>query len=89
LLKYNYPKRIKNITKNNKTSLEVQNVFISSKEKRALRRLQADKMLTKTELAQQLGLTRKTLGGLLNNNEPQKVKNSTYQKIMRAIAENY
>ena len=63
--------------------------MISPTEKRALRRLQADQCLRQGELAKQIGVTDKTLRLIINNDEPQKINNTTYQKIMRAIAENY
>lgn len=64
-------------------------MIISPEEKRALRRLQADKRLKQKELSKQIGIADKTLRLIINNDEPQKVNNKTYQKIMRAIANNY
>jgi len=64
-------------------------MIISPEEKRALRRLQADRMLKKKELAEQLGITRSTLRNIINNDEPQKVNTRTYQNIAKTIASNY
>jgi len=64
-------------------------MILSPEEKKALRRLQADKMMKQKELAQQLGITARTLRLITNNNEPQKVNMKTYQSIAKTIATNY
>jgi len=62
---------------------------ISPQQKRALRRVGADRRLTKTQLANELGITRMTLRLIINNDEPQEIRSATYQKIADLIAEHY
>ncbi|KST93734.1 hypothetical protein ABQ274_09820 [Lactococcus lactis] len=56
--------------------------------KKALRRVQADKLMTKKELAKALGVTEKTAQSLTRDNEPQEVKNKVFNAVVSAIAEN-
>ena len=64
-------------------------MIISQTEKKALRRVQADNKLTKEQMAIRVGVSAKTLRLILNNDEPQKINNTTYKKIARCIASNY
>jgi hypothetical protein len=57
--------------------------------KKALRRVQADRFMTKKELAKVLGVTEKTAQSLTRDNEPQEVKNKVFNAVVSAIAENY
>ncbi|HAP14794.1 MAG TPA: hypothetical protein DCZ00_06190 [Lactococcus sp.] len=57
--------------------------------KRALRRVQADKFMTKKDLANVLGVTEKTAQSLTRDNEPQEVKNKVFTAVVSVIAENY
>ncbi|EHE92384.1 hypothetical protein EFO20_11395 [Lactococcus lactis] len=56
--------------------------------KKALRRVQADKLMTKKDLAKVLGVTEKTAQSLTRDNEPQEVKNKVFNAVVSAIAEN-
>ncbi|MFK4899857.1 hypothetical protein ACI1UM_02600 [Lactococcus petauri] len=62
---------------------------LTSEMKKALRRVQADKFMTKKELAKVLGVTEKTAQSLTRDNEPQEVKNKVFNAVVSAIAENY
>lgn len=62
---------------------------LSIEELKALRRYQADKQLTKNDLAKHLGLGRSTVLTLTRSRMPIRVHTATYQKIMQAIASNY
>lgn len=62
---------------------------LSTNEKRSLRRLQADLMLNKKQLADYVGLSVKTVEYLTKDEAPQEVKLTTYKKIMTAINNNY
>ncbi|MGL4248307.1 MAG: helix-turn-helix domain-containing protein [Lactococcus garvieae] len=62
---------------------------LTSEMKKALRRLQADKFMTKKDLAKVLGVTEKTAQSLTRDNEPQEVKNKVFNAVVSAIAENY
>lgn len=62
---------------------------LTSEMKKALRRVQADKLMTKKELAKVLGVTEKTAQSLTRDNEPQEVKNKVFKAVVSAIAENY
>ena len=64
-------------------------MILTIEQKRALRRLQADKMLKQKELSEKLGLNPKTLGNILNSDLPQKVSRKTYEKVVQAICENF
>ena len=57
--------------------------------KKALRRLQADKFMTKKDLAEVLGVAEKTAQSLTRDNEPQEVKNKVFNAVVSIIAENY
>ena len=57
--------------------------------KNALRRVQADKLMTKKDLAKVLGVTEKTAQSLTRDNEPQEVKNKVFNAVVSVIAENY
>ena len=57
--------------------------------KKALRRVQADKLMTKKDLAKVLGVTEKTAQSLTRDNEPQEVKNKVFNAVVSVIAENY
>lgn len=57
--------------------------------KKALRHLQADKFMTKKDLAKVLGVTEKTAQSLTRDNKPQEVKNKVFNAVASAIAENY
>ncbi|MGM7415643.1 hypothetical protein [Lactococcus lactis] len=56
--------------------------------KKALRRVQADRLMTKKELAKVLGVTEKTAQSLTRDNKPQEVKNKVFNAVVSAIAEN-
>ena len=56
--------------------------------KKALRRVQADRLMTKKELAKVLGGTEKTAQSLTRDNKPQEVKNKVFNAVVSAIAEN-
>ncbi|WP_285046256.1 helix-turn-helix domain-containing protein [Lactococcus petauri] len=62
---------------------------LTSEMKKALRRVQADKFMTKKDLAKILGVTEKTAQSLTRDNEPQEVKNKVFNAVVSAIAENY
>lgn len=62
---------------------------LTSEMKKALRRVQADKLMTKKDLAQVLGVTEKTAQSLTRDNEPQEVKNKVFNAVVSVIAENY
>lgn len=62
---------------------------LTSEMKKALRRVQADKLLTKKDLAKVLGVTEKTAQSLTRDNKPQEVKNKVFNAVVSAIAENY
>ncbi|WP_407350140.1 hypothetical protein VNN41_07295 [Lactococcus garvieae] len=62
---------------------------LTSEMKKALRRLQADKFMTKKDLAKVLGVTEKTAQSLTRDNEPQEVKNKVFNAVVSVIAENY
>ncbi|AER18817.1 hypothetical protein [Streptococcus suis] len=53
---------------------------------RAIRRKQADKMLTNQEVAKQIGINPITYRKVIQGGE---VKNSIYQKVMEWLAEDY
>ncbi|NHI76900.1 hypothetical protein ET012_02550 [Lactococcus petauri] len=57
--------------------------------KKALRRVQADKLMTKKDLAKVLGVTEKTAQSLTRDNESQAVKNKVFNAVVSVIAENY
>ncbi|MCT0038297.1 hypothetical protein EFO38_11275 [Lactococcus lactis] len=57
--------------------------------KKALRRVQADKLMTKKDLAKVLGVTEKTAQSLTRDNEPQEMKNKVFNAVVSVIAENY
>ena len=56
--------------------------------KKALRRVQADKFLTKKQLAEYIGVSESTAIYLTKDNEPQNVKNKVFYAVVSAIAEN-
>ena len=56
--------------------------------KKALRRVQADKFLTKKQLAEYIGVSESTAIYLTKDNEPQNVKNKVFNAVVSAIAEN-
>ena len=64
-------------------------MVITPEEKRALRRVGADRMLCQKDLAKLLGIQRQTVARILNNTEKQEVNRTTYQKIAKLIASNY
>lgn len=57
--------------------------------KKALRRMQADNLMTKKELAKVLGVTEKTAQSLTRDNDPQNVKTKVFNAVVSAIAKNY
>lgn len=57
--------------------------------KKALRRVQADKLMTKKQLAQYIGVSESTAIYLTRDNKPQEVKNKVFNAVTSAIAENY
>ncbi|WP_445080957.1 hypothetical protein [Lactococcus sp. KTH0-1S] len=57
--------------------------------KKALLRGQADKLMTKKDLAKVLSVTEKTAQSITKDNEPQEVKNKVFNTVGSAIAENY
>ena len=56
--------------------------------KKALRRVQADKLLNKKDLAKYIGVSESTAKSITKNNEPQNVKNKVFNAVVSAIAEN-
>ena len=64
-------------------------MILSLTEKIALRKMRAEKNYNRGEMAKLVGVTDKTLRGFLDNDEPQEVKNSTYQKVAKLIASDY
>lgn len=64
-------------------------MILTSENKRALRRVKADRMLNNVQLAQELGVARETLQRIINNPGAENVRPTTYQKIMQFITENY
>lgn len=67
---------------------EVKMPLLTPEMKKALRRVQADKLMTKKDLAKVLGVTEKTAQSLTRDNEPQEVKNKVFNAVVSAIAEN-
>lgn len=63
-------------------------MLLTENQKRALRRVQADKLMNKRQLAEHLGLSHKTVEYLTKDNEPQNVQKATYEKISAFLAEN-
>lgn len=61
---------------------------LTSEMKKALRRVQADKFMTKKDLAKVLGVTEKTAQSLTRDNEPQEVKNKVFNAVVSVISEN-
>ncbi|WP_242359734.1 hypothetical protein [Lactococcus petauri] len=57
--------------------------------KKALRRMQADNLMTKKELAKVLGVTEKTAQSLTRDNNPQNVKTKVFNAVVSAIVKNY
>ncbi len=57
--------------------------------RKALRRVQADEMMTKKDLAKRLGVSEKTAQTLTKDKEPLNVKNKVFNAVVSAIAENY
>lgn len=57
---------------------------LREEEKKALRRLQVDKILSQQELAQEIGVSPVTLINVLKHGKA--VRPSTYRKIMLAIS---
>lgn len=57
--------------------------------KRALRRLQADKLMTKKQLAEYIGVSEQTAQTLTKNDEPYNVKMTVYEKVMTALSKSY
>lgn len=62
---------------------------LTAEMKKALRRVQADKFMTKKDLAKVLGVTEKTAQSLTRDNESQEVKNKVFNAVISVIAENY
>ncbi|BBC75082.1 putative bacteriophage bIL310 repressor [Lactococcus cremoris] len=56
--------------------------------KKALRRVQADKLLNKKDLAKYIGVSESTAKSITKDNEPQNVKNKVFNAVVSAIAEN-
>lgn len=57
--------------------------------KKALRRVQADKLLNKKQFARYIGVSENTMKSLTKDNEPQEVKNKVFNAVVSVIAENY
>ena len=57
--------------------------------KKALRRLQADELMTKKELAKHLGVSESTAKTLTKDKEPLIVKTKVFNAVISAIAESY
>jgi len=64
-------------------------MLLSLEEIRALRRYQADKQVTKTQLAIDLNISRSTLTDIIKSEKPRKVNKKAYKSIAKAIAQNY
>jgi len=64
-------------------------MLLSLEEIRALRRYQADKQVTKSQLAIDLNIARSTLTDIIKSENPRKVNKRTYQSIAKAIACDY
>lgn len=56
--------------------------------KKALRRVQADKLLNKKDLAKYIGVSESTAKSITKDNEPQNVKNKVFNAVVSAIAKN-
>ncbi|CDI48019.1 putative bacteriophage bIL310 repressor [Lactococcus lactis subsp. lactis Dephy 1] len=56
--------------------------------KKALRRVQADKLLNKKDLAKYIGVSESTAKSITKDNEPQNVKNKVFNAVVSAIADN-
>lgn len=57
--------------------------------KKALRRVQADKLMTKKDLAKYIGVSESTAKSITRDNEPQEVKTKIFNAVVSVIAENY
>lgn len=57
--------------------------------KKALRRLQADELMTKKDLAKYLGVSESTAKTLTKDKEPLNVKTKVFNAVVSAIAESY
>lgn len=63
--------------------------LITPEMKKALRRLQADELMTKKDLAKYLGVSESTAKTLTKDKEPLSVKNKVFNAVISAIAESY
>jgi repressor-related protein len=61
-------------------------ITITATQAKAIRRKQADNMLTNQEVAKQIGINPITYRKVIQGGE---VKNSIYQKVMEWLAEDY
>lgn len=57
--------------------------------KKALRRLQADELMTKKDLAKYLGVSESTAKTLTKDKEPLNVKTKVFNAVISAISESY
>lgn len=57
--------------------------------RKALRRMQADELMTKRDLASRLGVSEKTAQTLTKDKEPLNVKTKVFNAVISAISENY
>lgn len=68
---------------------EEQMPLLTPEMRKALRRVQADEMMTKKDLAKRLGVSEKTAQTLTKDKKPLNVKNKVFNAVVSAIAENY
>ncbi|MGO2799601.1 MAG: hypothetical protein ACTIAW_11040 [Lactococcus lactis] len=57
--------------------------------RKALRRMQADELMTKRDLASRLGVSEKTAQTLTKDKEPLNVKTKVFNAVISAISESY
>lgn len=57
--------------------------------RKALRRMQADELMTKKDLATRLGVSEKTAQTLTKDKEPLNVKTKVFNAVVSAIVESY
>lgn len=63
--------------------------IMTSDTKKALRRLQADKLLNKKQLAELIGVSERTAQHLTRDENDVNVKTTVLNKVLNAIAKNY
>ena len=63
--------------------------LLTTEMKKALRRLQADELMTKKDLAKYLGVSESTAKTLTKDKEPLNVKTKVFNAVISAISESY